>query len=206
MNLKSCFNIKLRKKLTKRQILLFDSLFIIVLILLMWLFKSMFQWILIAAFFVVIISLWITGRTRHILDLIIALSISLIWNVTAKDQYGYNLGFVKIYGVTLMPLFAWTLGLFALYILYSHYQKQFKFKRFYKRFILFTIIYWSLLMMIETVAYHFVGIRNIATSNYEGLPICNCIHAPSWMKIAYFTLGWAYFLVIELFKRLLRSK
>ena len=43
------------------------------------------------------------------------------------------------------------------------------------------------------MGYYLFNIHNIATSQFPGLPICNCIHAPTWMKIVYFSMGPVYY-------------
>ncbi len=105
-----------------------------------------------------------------------------------------------------MPLFAWTLGLFALYVIYSYNRKALKLKGFFKSFFLFVMVYWVLLLVMETIAFHWIGIKNIATGRYDGLPVCNCIHAPIFMKVAYFSLGIIYFFIIDFINRLLSLK
>ena len=50
----------------------------------------------------------------------------------------------------------------------------------------------------ETVGYHLLGIHNIGTSQYVGLPLCDCLHAPIWMQIGYFSLGPLHWLLVKM--------
>ena len=62
-------------------------------------------------------------------------------------------------------------------------------------------MFWFGLLGIETISYHILEIRNLATANYKGLPICNCVHAPLWMQISYFIIGPLYFLVLNILNK-----
>jgi hypothetical protein len=189
-------------KLSKNNIILFvDTLYISILVAMLWIFKSQADIVLVSFFILAIIVLRITERLFLFKDLSIAFAISFIWNIIAKKQYNYGFHFIKIAGINIMPLFAWGLGLFGLYIIYTHFQEWFKFKKLYKKFLLFTIIYWSLLIIIEYIAYHFMGLKDMATKGYKGLPFLDCIHAPSWMQTAYFSMGLIYYISLTYLKR-----
>jgi hypothetical protein len=38
------------------------------------------------------------------------------------------------------------------------------------------------------------------TANFKGIPIAECIHAPSWMQAIYFAMGPAYYTACSLYK------
>ena len=116
----------------------------------------------------------------------------------ANNQYGYNRNVMTIFGLSSFPLFAWACGLFAAYLIYSHWEHKFKFVNFIKKTLLFIAFYWPLLISIETIAYHVFNIKNLSAAAYAGLPICDCIHAPLWMQISYLALGPLYFIICEL--------
>jgi hypothetical protein len=118
----------------------------------------------------------------------------------AKNQYHYNIAVMSIYGISIFPLFAWALGLFSVYMIYLYLEMVLKIHETIKKVILFIILYWSILISTETIAYHIFNIKNMATKMYAGLPICNCIHAPKWMQISYLLLGIIYFTISKLMK------
>ncbi len=183
-------------------ILVLDILYMGALVTMLWAYKTKADFVLICFFILAIIVLRITERLPLIKNLLMAFVISFVWNIIAKKQYGYGFHFIKVGGINIMPFFAWGLGLFGLYVIYTHFQEWFKLKKWYQRFILFIMIYWTLLIMIEYIAYHLMKLRDIATKGYKGLPFIDCIHAPQWMQISYFSLGLIYFVLITYVNRL----
>lgn len=131
--------------------------------------------------------------------LIAASVVSFIWMLFGMSQYGYNQNFLVIGGFNMFPLFAWALGLFGVYLLFSYIRNRFKITKPFYGFGVFLLIYWPLLIFGETVGYHLFNIQNVATGQYPGLPICDCMHAPWWMQLTYFMLGpllfWIYYLL-----------
>lgn len=136
---------------------------------------------------------------------VLASTISFIWVLVSKKMYGYAHEVLKIFGYNTYPFFGWALGLFIIYLIYEMFRKIYKVKIFWKQFILFLIIYWFFLLSAETIAYHFLSIKNLATSMYAGLPFCNCIHAPFWMQMVYLLMGPIYFLILEIIKLKLKT-
>jgi len=154
----------------------------------------------IAAFFIIIIYLMISNRRMLFYHLIISFIIVLIWMLLAKDQYSYSYDFLTVFGLNTFPLFAWTVGLFWIYVLYLLCEYHLRKKGFAKKIILFILVYWPILIAVETIAYHFFSVKNFPTALYSGLPICNCLHAPWWMKTAYFSMGLIFFTACYLLK------
>jgi len=109
------------------------------------------------------------------------------------NKYSYELGFWSVMGINLFTLFAWTIGLFGSVVLFNLFYKS----NSEKKIIVYIIAYWSLLITLETLAYHVFGFRNLATSSYPGLPLCDCIHAPMWMQATYLLMGPLYFYLCE---------
>lgn len=95
----------------------------------------------------------------------------------------------KILGMNLLPLMAWALSLFGLSEVFNYLTLS---KKRY-RFLLFIPVFWIFLITFETIAYHVLEIRNTTTGSFVGLPYCNCIHAPTWMKVVYFSMGPVYY-------------
>lgn len=128
--------------------------------------------------------------------LYVSLFVSIIWGIVAQDYYGYAHQTFLIFGLNPYSLSLWAVCLFAIYLLYDHISH--KLESFLARATTFIITYWVLLITIETLYYHILNIRDIATSNYAGLPLCNCIHGPLWMQIGYLSMGPIYFMVCRL--------
>lgn len=143
--------------------------------------------------------LYLTGRKKAVYHLIVASGIAFLWMLIAHRHYGYNRELLVIFGLNTYPFFAWASGLFAAYLLYSHWEHRFRPATRWKKLLLFAAFYWPILIAVETVAYHVFFIRNVATGAYAGLPLCDCIHAPIWMQVAYLVLGPLYFGLCELF-------
>lgn len=133
--------------------------------------------------------------------LAISFIISCFWILATRKNYEYNYEFYKIGDISLFPLLSWSLGLFAFFVLFLYIKNFIKLKNIWREFIFFILLYWFILISLETAGYHIFGITNLATSEYPGLPLCNCIHAPSWMQYAYFIMGPFYFSLCFLFDK-----
>ncbi len=127
---------------------------------------------------------------------LVASLIAFLWMIFARDQYGYNHSFLTLVGINLFPAFAWALGLFGVHTLYAYLKHKLKIKKLWAKFIFFYFIYFVVLIFFETYGYHSLNIHNITSATYDGLPLCDCMHAPTWMQIMYFSLGpilyWLY--------------
>lgn len=142
--------------------------------------------------------LFLTARKNAFYHLYLSSLIALIWMIVTNSQYGYNQEMLTIFGLNTFPLFAWASGLFAVYLIYSHWEHKLKYASFIKKMILFVAIYWTILILVETIAYHIFDIKNISAAIYAGLPICDCIHAQKWMQISYLAIGPIYFGICKL--------
>ncbi len=180
----------------KQQIILLDKILFLISVVLLGLFKSNF--LMVGIYLLLYPYIILTGRKKTLFHLFVSSGIALLWMLFANKWYGYNSSKWMFFGLNSYPLFAWASGLFIAYIIYSHLENRILTKRFLKRFSIFSILYWLLLLFSETTAYHLFNIKNLVTSTYAGLPICNCIHAPPWMQVSYFLLGPLYFIVCEL--------
>lgn len=158
------------------------------------------DYILIVAYFLTIPYLILTKRKSQIHCLAVASAAALIWMLIARNEYGYNSNFLTVSGINLFPFLAWALGLFALYIVYSHCERSLKPRGFTRKLLLFTALYWPMLIIVETVGYRFFNIHNLSAAAYQGLPIFGCIHAPCWMQIAYFAMGPIFFVICSVLK------
>jgi len=128
-------------------------------------------------------------RYNTISHLLISTTIAICWVFIAKNNYGYNHAYLSIAGMNLLPLMAWSLGLIGVSEIFNH----FSFRKKIFNFLAFIPIFWILLILIEIYAFHVIEIRDIMSGNSIGLPFCNCIHAPWWMRAVYFTMGPAYY-------------
>ena len=147
------------------------------------------------------VYLILTKRKKDIVYLLMSSLLAIVWTVLARNNYGYNREMIHIFGLSAFPLFAWATGLAALYLVYHDIEQIFmKNNGWLKRFVLFTILYFLFIIVLETIAYHVFDIRNVATEIYPGLPICDCIHAPKWMQLSYFLIGPIYFIICRNYK------
>jgi len=141
--------------------------------------------------------LYFTNRRHAVIHLLVSSVVACCWLFVARKQYGYNRELLVIAGYNIYPLFAWAVGLFGVFLIYAHWVPAFRKMAFVKKMTFFTLLYWGLLFGSEILAYRFFNFRNIATAQYAGLPLLDCIHVPGWMKVAYLLNGPAYFLICE---------
>lgn len=183
-----------------RNLILFDSIFVIVVILFIWVLKKHVEIAFFSTFIMALLFFVLKRKKVQLRNISIAFGIALIWNIIGRSYYAYNYNFKSFLGISFLPLFAWTLGLFALYLFYSFHVGFFNLKVGLQKFIFYVFLYWFFLIVMETIAFHVIGIRDVATSQYKGLPVCNCIHAPLFMKFVYFSLGIVYFIFVKIFE------
>ena len=143
----------------------------------------------------------ITKRKGLIFSLIIALMIAVIWGWIAEKYYVYAESSFKTELLNFYPILFWTLGLFMAILLFRDVKLIFDIKTFKVKLIIFSVLFWFGLIAIETISYHILEIRNLATAEYKGLPICDCIHAPLWIQISYFIIGPLYFIILNILNK-----
>ncbi|MDN5819743.1 MAG: hypothetical protein L0H38_03250 [bacterium] len=151
------------------------------------------EFILIILFVATVIVLEFVRKRNLLKHLLVAAFFGCIWMIISHAEYNYNSAVTTIFGVNLFSLFAWIMGLFAGYLLFRVLRRALKVNKWWKQFLLFTAMYIPVLLVAETLGYHFFGIVNIATVAYPGLAICDCLHAPAWMVASYILMGPAYF-------------
>lgn len=145
--------------------------------------------VLLTSWIIIISYAVITKRYFTVIHLILSTIIAVTWVYIARGNYGYNHTYFTIAGMNILPLLAWSLGLIGVSEIFNHFRT----KRQLVNFILFIPVFWILLVVIETYAFHVIEIRDTMSGSSLGLPFCNCIHAPVWMRIVYFALGPAYY-------------
>ncbi len=150
------------------------------------------DYVVMVAFFLAIPYLFFTGRKILFSHFLLSSVMAVLWVIFAQDVYGYNYNFITIMGIELFPVFSWSVGLLAVYSLYRQHRYFPEDWGFVRHLILFTTFYLVLLIMVESIAYHYFGIM-VTTSVYSGLPLCDCIHAPTWMKVVYMMFGSVFF-------------
>lgn len=131
-------------------------------------------------------------------SLLISFLLAIIWVYATRDMYSYNTGFQSVFSLNVFPLTLWTLMLTVGYLLAEFLQEKFGMKQFLPRFLFVIILYITAVIILETFGYHVLGIQNLGTSGYAGLPICDCLHAPVWMQIGYLLLGPLHWLILQL--------
>ena len=174
---------------SKQRLLLSDLAIAFVILLMFSIFKGHADLVLAYSWLFILAYLLVIRRILALTHLIIATLVAIIWLNYAKDYYGYMFVYHKILGMNLLPLMAWALSLFGLSEVFNYLTLT---KKRY-RFLLFIPIFWVFLITFETVAYHILEIRNTTTGSFVGLPFCDCIHAPTWMKVVYFSMGPVYY-------------
>ena len=149
--------------------------------------------ILIIAFVATVLVLELTHKRNLLKHMFVAIFFGCIWMLVSHSEYNYNTTVATIMGINLFSLFAWIMGLFASYLIYRLLRKVLRVNKWWKQFLLYTVIYIPMLIIAETVGYHTFGIVNMATATYSGLAVCNCLHAPLWMVASYISMGPIYF-------------
>lgn len=165
------------------------SLFFILMVVL---FKQFIDIILISAWIFAFVYLVLQRRYRSLLHQVMATVLAITWVSFAKNYYGYQADYQKFFGLNSLPLLAWTLTLLCLGELCDKFNLGSK----AYNFLVFVPAFWFFLILFETAAYHWLGLRNAFTKSYPGLPVCDCIHAPRWMQAAYFSMGPFYYFMI----------
>lgn len=156
--------------------------------------------VVIIVYGLLVAGILVLGKKEALWRLILASVIALIWMIIARHHYGYNQELLSVAGINLFPLFAWAIGLFGAYLLYVQSEHILKKKTALTKMVLFVALYWTILIVLETLAYHVFHIQNLAVAGYPGLPLCNCIHGPRWLQLSYMLLGPIYFTSSELLK------
>jgi hypothetical protein len=158
------------------------------------------DFMIIALYLLLFPYLYLTHRRHAVFHLLVSSVVACCWLFVAREQYGYNRELLVIAGYNVYPLFAWAVGLFGVFLIYAHWVPSFRKMTFMKKMAFFTLLYWGLLFSSEILAYRFFNFRNIATAQYAGLPLLDCIHVPGWMKAAYLLNGPVYFLICEVLR------
>lgn len=186
-------------ELSRHKKLLF-AIVVIAVVVVFWMFGLLRpDYVVIGAYIFAIVVLICFKRREFFYYLMIASAVSVVWILIGQEEYGYNFNASAIGSFNLYPMFAWATGLFAVYVFYLYLEHLWiKKKSFLKQLGLFVLLYWPLLIAGETIAYHVFNIHNDATAIYQGLPICDCLHAPPWMQISYFLIGPIFFLLCYL--------
>lgn len=155
---------------------------------------------------IVIAYILIFKKSQLVRPLLVATLLAVLWTFIAREQYGYNAPVTVMFSLNLYALFAWILSMLFSYQLYKILHRRFPVKRLWQKLLLYNSFYLPLLIILETVAYYNLGVVNLATSQYSGLPICNCIHAPHWMQLAYILMGSIYMTLVYLSYRVVARR
>lgn len=151
------------------------------------------EFILIVLFIATVVVLELARQRNLLKHLFVAVFFGCIWMIISHNEYNYNTTVAAIFGVNLFSLFGWILGLFASYLIYRGLRNILRVDKWWKQFMLYTVIYVPMLIVAETLGYHVFGIVNLATAVYPGLAVCDCLHAPAWMVASYISMGPIYF-------------
>jgi hypothetical protein len=174
-----------------RFFLILDLFFMVITVTGVSLFQKQADTVLILCWIIIGIYTFSTRRYYSFLHFILSTLIAFLWVYYARDNYGYNYSYFSVAGMNLLPVAAWSMGLLFVSEILNHFALE----RIVVRLVIFTLLFWCALIFIETYAFHVIGIRNVSTGSSSGLPFCNCIHAPEWMRIVYFSIGPGYYLL-----------
>lgn len=177
--------------LNKNALLLGDILILLLIIAGISVFQKHADLVLLGFWFAIVLYGLFSRRFKSLIHLVISTGIAFGWVYIARNKYGYNYTYLTIAGMNLLPILSWALGMIGVSEIFNHIH----FKNYILKFIIFVPVFWILLILIETYSFHTIEIRNTMTGNSLGLPFCNCIHAPWWMRIVYFTMGPAYYIL-----------
>ncbi len=134
---------------------------------------------------------------QYALPFVVAVSMALTWTHLTQAMYDYNVGFAKLLGLSIFPLIGWTVALTLGYLIMERLLKKLAIKHSIAQFVFMIVVYSIVVVVVETVGYYVIGIQNIGTSQYAGLPLCNCLHAPAWMQAGYFLLGPIHWVIVR---------
>ncbi len=131
---------------------------------------------------------------------LIAWLILFPWYFLLRNLYRYNREDVRVFGIPLFPVLAWSVGLpsgmivLRLFFATIHKTPPLHFPVWYGAFIVILVIY-------EWVGYHLLNIR--LRTEYKGFPLIDCMHVPGWVKAGYFSIGVLYYYALDGFDLLL---
>jgi hypothetical protein len=182
----------------QKKIYLADKLLCIVFVLILGWVSA--DYVVIGTYLFLIPYLILTRRKILFYNFMVSTAMACVWVFIAKNEYRYNHNFLVVANLNLFPLFAWAVGLSAVFVIFSHYGKLWSGKRLVWQTLMYGAFYWPLLFGIETIGFHKFNIQRIDAAAYQGLPVLDCIHTPRWMQAAYLSMGPLFFLVCSALK------
>lgn len=119
-----------------------------------------------------------------------ALGVGIFFVLSIRDMYAsYNVFSLKVRGLMLFPILAWSLMLMLWYLVVEpHFHHDIWWRKWFKNGLLFC----AGLIAFESIGYHIFGVRLDAGTAYPGWPVLDIFHAPWWMQLSYFFNGIAY--------------
>jgi len=182
----------------KKQLVAIDHILVIGAFLLLGVFRP--DLVVLVAYVFAFPYIFFSKRHKFFPYLVISSIVAIIWVFINRFNYAYNQDFYVVFGLNLFPLAAWAIGLFASFMIYSHFEHKIKKQHFLIKLLWFSVPFFIALALAETIGYNVFGIKDLAVAGYSALPICNCLHGPWWMKVAYFAMGPIYFTICKLFR------
>jgi hypothetical protein len=137
-------------------------------------------------------------RQNITIQYVIAFILALGWTRYANHYYMYNRFRWNFLGIPFFPFITWAFGLTVLTIIHKGAMDTFKISKKFS-FLIWYCLYAPSLVLVEILGYHVFNIKLV--SHYHGLLFCDCLHVPFWMKIAYFSMGAIYFLLLHFFQK-----
>ena len=122
---------------------------------------------------------------------LIGLVLSFLYLTFYRNIYTYQTMGWSVLGYPLYPLLAWPLALTLLGRYLDMFFDGFAFSAVKAKVAFAYAFYCLLLIFMEYTAYHYHQIR--LTSQYESIPLIDCMHAPLSLKLVYFVNGLFFF-------------
>ena len=133
-----------------------------------------------------------------------ALSVGIFFVLIIRDMYSsYNVFTIKIRGLMLFPMLAWSLMLMLWYLVVEPY---FRHDIWWRKWVTNALLFCAGLIIFEYIGYHVLGVRLAAGTAYPGWPVLDIFHAPWWMQLSYFFNGIAYIGIVAFVENIMKRR
>lgn len=182
-------------RLWNKKLFLYDTTVVFFIFLLFGIFRP--DYVLFGTYLFIIFYLIKTKRKILFYHLALSSVMAIVWVSFMQNYYIYNYKFITLFNMSSFPLLSWAIGLLGVYIIYRQHRYFPEKWGFVRHLILFTVFYWILLVVAETIGYNYADVQMIS-GQYASLPICECMHMPNWIRAVYFFIGPLFFTIAYL--------
>jgi len=142
--------------------------------------------VMIVLFSFLLLEAYIIWKEKIGKELIVAFIIAIA--IASYFFYEYTTFNIMIGRLNLFPIVSWTFFLVLLREIYERLNGKY-------RLVKITLLYIIVLVVLEYVAYNFLGIR--LNSNFPGLWKIDALHGPLALKLVYFAVGPLYLMITD---------